>query len=391
MPDGVTKAGWTRVTFGEVVELSRERSSDPEGDGLERYVGLEHIEPGDLKIRRWGSTSDGTTFNTVFRSGQVLFGKRRAYQRKVAVADFDGVCSGDIYVLKAKPPHLLPGLLPFICQTEGFFEHAVGTSAGSLSPRTKWESLASYEFALPPLEEQRRICSLVVAANAVIDLLSDCITHCAAIVESIRTSRFDPLRYKSVRLVGLCDDRDGIQIGPFGAQLHQSDYQADGVPVIMPLNMKDGRIDVDGIARVSERKARSLEIYRVRKGDILLPRRGELDRRALVDESADGWLCGTGSVRVRPQRQVSSIAVFHALASPHTIKWLNGNAVGTTMPNLNTTIVGNVPIALPPIDVLDRILAALQALDTGLAALRVRQAVASTVRQQILKTALEAG
>jgi type I restriction enzyme, S subunit len=151
------RPGWTRVAFGDVVRLVRERSSDPEGDGFERYVGLEHIEPDDIRVRRWGNVSDGTTFTNIFHSGQVLFGKRRAYQRKVAVADFDGVCSGDIYVLEPRNEHLLPELLPFICQTDGFVQHAVGTSAGSLSPRTNWESIASYEFTLPPFEEQQRV------------------------------------------------------------------------------------------------------------------------------------------------------------------------------------------------------------------------------------------
>ena len=100
----------TEVAFGDVVQLSKERSQDPEADGFERYVGLEHLEPNDLKIRSWGDLSDGVTFTSVFRPGQVLFGKRRAYQRKVAVADFSGVCSGDIYVLEPKGDQLLPEL-----------------------------------------------------------------------------------------------------------------------------------------------------------------------------------------------------------------------------------------------------------------------------------------
>ncbi len=152
------KSTWPRVKFGDVVRLSKARSQDPLADGFERYVGLEHLEPGDLRIRRWGNVADGVTFTSVFRPGQVLFGKRRAYQRKVAVADFAGVCSGDIYVLETKDAQvLLPELLPFICQTDAFFDHAVGTSAGSLSPRTNWTSLADFELALPPIREQARI------------------------------------------------------------------------------------------------------------------------------------------------------------------------------------------------------------------------------------------
>jgi type I restriction enzyme S subunit len=154
---GGLKPGWRRVKFGDVVRLSKARCTDPLREGYERFVGLEHLEPGDLRIRRWGNIADGVTFTSVFKPGQVLFGKRRAYQRKVAVADFTGVCSGDIYVLESQDASvLLPGLLPFICQTDAFFEHAVGTSAGSLSPRTNWTSLAGFEFELPPMGEQRK-------------------------------------------------------------------------------------------------------------------------------------------------------------------------------------------------------------------------------------------
>lgn len=160
------KPGWRRVKFGDVVRLSKAKSKDPLADGIERYVGLEHLEPGDLRIHRWGNVADGVTFTSVFQPGQVLFGKRRAYQRKVAVADFSGVCSGDIYVFETKDAQvLLPDLLPFICQSDAFFEHAVGTSAGSLSPRTNWTSLANYVFLLPPLEEQVNIALLLASAD----------------------------------------------------------------------------------------------------------------------------------------------------------------------------------------------------------------------------------
>jgi restriction endonuclease S subunit len=164
------KPGWRRVKFGDVVRLSKARSQDPLADGVERYVGLEHLEPGDLRIGSWGSVADGVTFTSVFQPGQVLFGKRRAYQRKVAVADFSGVCSGDIYVLETKDPKiLLPELLPFVCQTDAFFDHAVGSSAGSLSPRTNWTSLASFAFLIPPIEEQRRYLGAVSSILATLD------------------------------------------------------------------------------------------------------------------------------------------------------------------------------------------------------------------------------
>jgi type I restriction enzyme S subunit len=124
------RTGWKRVRFGDVVENCNE-TCEPAEAGLERFVAMEHLDPGSLHVRSWGNVADGTMFTRRCRPEQVLFGKRRAYQRNVAVV------SGDIYVLAPKDTQrLLPELLPFLCLSERFFQHAVGTSAGSLSPRT---------------------------------------------------------------------------------------------------------------------------------------------------------------------------------------------------------------------------------------------------------------
>jgi len=162
------RSKWQRVRFGDVVENLNE-TVDPVEAGLERYIGLEHLEPGSLHIRTWGNVAEGTTFTRRARPGQVLFGKRRAYQRKVAVASFDAVVSGDIYVLAANRERLLSDLLPFLCLSNHFFNHAIGTSAGSLSPRTNWSSLASFEFDLPPLEQQSRITRVLSSIEDAIE------------------------------------------------------------------------------------------------------------------------------------------------------------------------------------------------------------------------------
>jgi type I restriction enzyme S subunit len=161
------RTGWSRVRFGDVVVNCTE-TCEPMEAGLERFIAMEHLEPGSLHVRSWGNVSDGTTFTRRCRPGQVLFGKRRAYQRKVAVAEFEAVVSGDIYVLAPKDTQrLLSELLPFLCLSERFFQHAVGTSAGSLSPRTNWNSLASFEFDLPPLDQQRRIAEILWAVDEI--------------------------------------------------------------------------------------------------------------------------------------------------------------------------------------------------------------------------------
>lgn len=230
-------AGWTKVAFGDVVRLYTERSSDPETDGFERYIGLEHLDPGELRVRRWGDLADGVTFTNVFRPGQVLFGKRRAYQRKVAVADFSGVCSGDIYVLGPKGDALLPELLPFICQTDAFFEHAVGTSAGSLSPRTNWESLADFEFALPPIEEQERIAKAAGAIQAAREELDDLALYGRRLQSSVIAEAYGPSEVsRTMRL-------DDVLSGIIDYRGKSPPKSASGVPLLTARNVRDGFVD----------------------------------------------------------------------------------------------------------------------------------------------------
>ncbi len=187
------RTGWTRVRFGDVVENVNETVRDPAAADVERYIGLEHLEPGSLHIRSWGNAADGTTFTRRCRPGQVLFGKRRAYQRKVAVAEFEAVVSGDIYVLEPKNERLLRELLPFVCLSERFYQFAVETSVGSLSPRTNWSHLATFEFALPPLDQQRRIAEILWATDRAARDLASAVAAASTCLESVRESELDEM------------------------------------------------------------------------------------------------------------------------------------------------------------------------------------------------------
>ena len=165
----IDKTNWKKYRFDEVCKQINVTSKKPETDGLHYVIGLEHIEPGNLHITKWETLEKETTFTRKFVKGQVLFGRRRAYQRKVAYAEFDGICSGDILVFEAIEENLIPELLPFLIQSDGFFEKALSTSAGSLSPRTKFKELADYEFLLPPKDEQKRLAELLWAADEMIE------------------------------------------------------------------------------------------------------------------------------------------------------------------------------------------------------------------------------
>lgn len=163
------KTDWKKYRFDEVCRQVNEATKDPAAEGLDHVIGLEHIEPNNLHITQWDTLEKETTFTRKFKKGQVLFGRRRAYQRKVAYAEFDGICSGDILVFEAIEEVMLPELLPFLIQSEGFFQKALETSAGSLSPRTKFKELADYEILLPPKPEQKRLAALLWSADEMIE------------------------------------------------------------------------------------------------------------------------------------------------------------------------------------------------------------------------------
>jgi len=146
-------------------DIARERRETLRGDknGIP-VVGLEHLVSGELTLDSWDVDGENT-FTKTFKKGQMLFGRRRAYLKKAVIAPFDGICSGDITVIEADGEKLLPDLLPFIIQNEAFFDYAVGKSAGSLSPRAKWEHLRNFEISLPNIAEQRKLAELFWAAN----------------------------------------------------------------------------------------------------------------------------------------------------------------------------------------------------------------------------------
>jgi len=168
---------WERVAFGKVVQNKNENTSNPSLEGLSRVVGLDHMDSESLPLVRWSELDDlpdGTTFTRRFHAGQVLFGKRRSYQKKVSFPDFDGVCSGDILVFQSlDSKRLLPGFLPLLVQSDPFMDFAISTSAGSLSPRTKWSDLSKFEFLLPSLKNQEEIVEIIRSIDQTIIAYQD--------------------------------------------------------------------------------------------------------------------------------------------------------------------------------------------------------------------------
>ena len=185
----------SRVHLGDV---ATERRDSCKG-GRQGYpvVGLEHLIPEEITLTAWDESSENT-FTKIFRKGDVLFGRRRAYLKKAAVAPFDGICSGDITVIQAKEGKILPELLPFVIQNDDLFDYAVEKSAGSLSPRVKWEHLKNYEFELPDMDKQRELSELLWAMENTRKAYQKLI---AATDELVKSQFIEPAAHKGVAVL----------------------------------------------------------------------------------------------------------------------------------------------------------------------------------------------
>ena len=155
----------------------------------------------------------------------------------------------------------------------------------------------------------------------------------------------------SWKTVTLGEISSNIQTGPFGSQLHQSDYSEEGTPVVMPKDLVNGHISEASIARVSEDHVNRLSRHKIEVGDILYSRRGDVGRCAFATDMEQGWLCGTGCLRVTIDRSKAVPKfVFYQLQKAETVGWVEKHAVGATMLNLNTSILSSVPIEMPSIE-----------------------------------------
>ena len=250
------------VKLGDVARENRLKWTKSKQDVP--IVGLEHLIPDEIRFDAYDINTDNT-FSKRFVKGQVLFGRRRAYQRKAAIAEFDGICSGDITVIEAIEGKMVPELLPFIIQTPVFFDYANRGYAGSLSPRVKWEHLADYEFELPPLEEQKILADKLWAAyrlkeayKKLLDATDEMVK--SQFIEMVGDPRNNPKGWPTKRLSELAEYSIGLTYKP-------EQICDDGTIVLRSGNIQDGKISFSDIVRVNAPIKESLF---VKEDDILM-------------------------------------------------------------------------------------------------------------------------
>ena len=312
-----------------------------------------------------------------------------------------------VVTLRGKKGILDNSYLLYLLQTEEMLEQLKSRATGTTVLGIKQSELRKVPLSLPPINQQKTAAQTLKTLDDRITLLRETNITLEAIAQALFKSwfiDFDPVRAKAEgrqpegmdaatadlfpdsfeeteqglvpkgwemsTLGAICDASGGvIQTGPFGSQLHASDYVAEGVPVVMPKDIFNRRVDANTAARIGREDAQRLARHQLRDGDIVFSRRGDVEKHALIGEAEIGWLCGTGCLLVRSgsRRRVAGY-LSRSLDLPHTKQWLTQHAVGATMPNLNTGILAAVPVLVPSDEVLGAFDEATSVLDRRISA-----------------------
>ena len=213
------------------------------------------------------------------------------------------------------------------------------------------------QIPLPPLDQQKRIAGILDAADALRAKRREALAQLDTLLQSTFLDMFgdpvtNPMEWEVRELK---ETKSRVQIGPFGSLLHKEDYIVDGVPLVNPMHIVSGQVHVGSEQTVSEQKAATLSNYRLQTGDVVMGRRGEMGRCAIVSDTEAGMLCGTGSLFVRPHPdELSSIFLARTFSSESMKRLLEGLSQGVTMPNLNRTMIEGLKVELPPLNLQHR-------------------------------------
>ncbi|WP_125141114.1 restriction endonuclease subunit S [Clostridium transplantifaecale] len=331
------------VKLGDVaVEVKSSNKGDKSGC---KIVGLEHLTPMEVTLSEW-SDDTNNTFTKEFSKGDVLFGRRRAYLKKAAVAPFDGICSGDITVIRAIENKVAPDLLPFIIQNDFLFEYAVGKSAGSLSPRVKWEHLKKFEFYLPDMKEQKALAETLWSINETKQAYIHLIKQTDDLVKSQFVEMFGDNDFV---MKSLSEECALITKGTTPTTLGYN-FTDEGVNFVKIENISlDGHFIKDGMMYIGEDCNETMKRSQLKIGDVLFSIAGAIGRCVLVTE--DILPANTNQalsiIRLKNNAKISKEFLMAALQSGYIENQYMLLKRGVAQLNLSLKDVGNFKIPIP--------------------------------------------
>jgi len=348
-----------------------------EKDKVYPFVSMDVIVPG----KRFVSAAEERKFTgggAKFCKGDTLFARITPCLENGKISQFvdergaDGAFgSTEFFVLRAISGKSTPEYVYYLSQTDLLREVAVKSMVGASGrQRADIKVIRDLELEPPPLEVQARVGTVLSAYDDLIEtnqrrivLLEEAAGRLYRewIVnlrfpghEAVKVVNGLPEGWERTTLGELVDRTDGsvVQTGPFGSQLHRHEYVETGVPVVMPQDIVRDRVRNDRISFVNDTTARRLSRHELRPLDIVFPRRGDISKRALIEEHQAGFLCGTGCLKIRVDPDsLHPVLLYHQLADPDMVRWVEGQAVGTTMLNLSATILRSVTCIIPSSDV----------------------------------------
>lgn len=380
------RSTWNRVKLGDVVKPSKEKV-DPTSGKVDRYIAGEHMDSDNLKIHRWGEVGVkdlGPAFHRRFRPGQVLYGSRRTYLRKVSVAEFDGVCANTTFVLEtAEKSELLQEFLPFVMTSEPFHAFAIGESKGSVNPYVNWSDIAKFEFDLPPMEEQKRIAALLWAVERHARNLADLRTVSATAASQFAGEALDNLGWETS--VGDVIDKDRPLC--YGVVQPGVDVE-DGVGLVRVLDLESGAPKMGRLKRVSQEIDDQYRRSRIRQGDVLVSVVGTIGRTWTVTSEFEGCNIARALARISPESSKMTPAFLElALNTRRVQDSLLREAFESARKTLNLSALSKVMLPSATLEVQSRIVAdhryladaARSVADAGAATLSLRAALLSSI------------
>lgn len=349
--DGKLPDGWQVLKFSEIAESITERVDDPSASGLDYYVGLEHLDPDTLKVSRWGSPSDVEATKLRCYPGDVIYARRRAYQRKLGVAEWDCIASAHALILRARPDVCLPEFLPYFLQSDQFHQRALDISVGSLSPTINWKTLAIQEFVLPSMGEQDQQVAVLAAVDhahgGYVEVLARARALGAAVAaQGVPVGAGSPI---STRLGELCD----VQVGfPFKSDM----YAPAGIRLLRCSNVAVGSLswETDATRFWPESECAYFAEFQLIEGDVVIamdrPFIGDGFKIARVRKRDLPALLLQRVGRLVPRSGVTGDLLWALMNSPGVPAHLMRKQKGTDLPHISRFDIESIPVTLQPED-----------------------------------------
>ncbi len=377
---GEVPAHWTRkrLRFVAAFNPSKQEATKLPKQTEVSFLPMEAVgDDGSLDLSRTRPIADVESGYTYFAEGDITFAKitpcfengKGAIMRGLV----NGIGFGTTELTVLRPQACTdPAFLYHLLMSQPFRSLGEATMYGAGGQkRVPDDFVRNFDFAWPPYAEQVAIAAFLDRETARIDALIAKQERLIALLQEKRQAlishavtkgldRDAPMKDSGVAWLGkipahwqmkkLGHVSGEIQTGPFGSQLHAEEYVEDGIPVINPANIQSGKLKPDNSCTIDEPTFARLQRHALEFGDIVFGRRGEMGRCALVTEREAGWLCGTGCLNVRIDRgAVDPYFISIVLGTPRVKEWLKLQSVGSTMENLNTSILARIDVPVPPI------------------------------------------